>query len=131
MDISNNKIYHNGIIGLAVYTANKFLIYENEIYDNGQVSKELPENRNDSAGLTLGSHASAILFNNTVRCSTHSSSSDPNEILTEDITYFIGKSTALNIELSGDNVSCGGRINYGRNEYVNLIESFDEEEYCL
>lgn len=97
-DLSFNECYRNGINGMVVHKTDRARIIGNLVYENGQVPKSSPEERQSYAGITLNNANDVILRDNYVEITDSS-----------DQGYTNSKSKFDEIN-SGNNKLCNGRM---------------------
>ena len=117
MELAFNKCYKNGINGVVVHKTNRAWVHHNEIFFNGQTSKEAPTSRQGYAGLTLNTASDVILDNNKVTTQRY-----------EDFAYVLNKAT-FNENDSHSNEACLGQINSGFGDKVTALEAGCQVEY--
>ena len=66
MELAHNRCYRNGINGAVVHKTYRVYVHGNEIFDNGQVSRDEPSSRQKYAGLTLHTASEVHLWDNNV-----------------------------------------------------------------
>ena len=115
MELANNKCYRNGINGLVVHKTDRVLVHDNEIFYNGAVKKTAPESRQSFAGLVINAGFDVHLYNNTVA------------VHFDDDTGFVLHNGSVNLDESGDNYLCGGRLDA---DLVDVVEVVSDTNLC-
>ena len=110
MELSFNKCYQNGINGVVVHKTHRVLVKGNTVWDNGQVSKELPDDRQAYAGITLNHAEDVSLVDN------HVAISDPT-----DTGFVLVSGSTFNEDETGNNTICNGKVNNGYGDRVEIL----------
>ena len=111
MVLSFNKCYRNGINGVVVHKTFRVRVEGNVVWDNGQVSKEIPASRQAFAGITLNHARDVELVNNRVAISNPV---DSGFVLQSDSTFIEDK--------TGNNTICNGKFDENYGERVTKLE---------
>lgn len=119
-ELSNNEAYLNGINGVVVHKTDRAWVHHNQIYNNGQVPKSVPESRQPYAGLVINTGTDVTLHDNTVTTQ-----------LADDYAFIItGGVSTFNMAESGDNYACVGLVDSDFGSTVSVLPSGCEVAYA-
>ena len=93
-----------------VHKTFRVAVVGNTIWDNGQVSKEAPDERQAYAGLTLNSAQDVILRNNHVSVTDSS-----------DSAYVLVSGATFDMQNTGGNTACNGKVSKDYGDTVMLL----------
>jgi len=107
-ELSGNKAYGNGINGLVVHKTFRADVFDNKLWNNGQVPRELPEDRQAFAGLVLNSSEDVRFFNNNVTTTL------------DDDFAFKNSGSSFTVDGTGNNFVCNGLVSDDMAAYVTV-----------
>eukprot|EP00966_Prymnesium_polylepis_P044961 1041603-Prymnesium_polylepis.3 len=100
-ELSDNTCSGNGINGLVVHKTNRVLVKNNNLFDNGKVSRDPPASRQKYAGLTIHTSMNVSTLGNFVDAP-----------FDDDLAYqMLSTSSFDDHYASGTNYICRGKIN--------------------